>query len=112
MIKLSLTRLAVAVGGPAMLLVATAGLASAAPDIGPLVNSTCNYDQAMAALHAENPYAASLIDQSPPNQEFLRVFLSSSRDQRVSLLNQVKNNPGASQALPIFTQMMTSCVNY
>jgi hypothetical protein len=30
----------------------------------------------------------------------------------VNLLNQIKNNPGADQALPVFQQMMTSCVNY
>ena len=49
---------------------------------------------------------------SPPNLQFLRQFMSSTPDQRVTLLNAVKNNPGADEALPVFTQMMTSCVNY
>lgn len=89
-----------------------AGLASAEPDIGPMVNTTCTYEQAMAAVHAENPMAAQYLDQSPPNLQFLRVFLSSSPDQRVNLLNQIKNNPGANQALPVFQQMMTSCTKY
>jgi hemophore-related protein len=112
MMKLPLTGLAVAVGGLAVSLAAGSGLASAEPDYGPMVNSTCSYTQAMAAVHAENPMAADYLDQSPPNREFLRVFLSSPRDERVNLLNQIKNNQGADQALPVFQQMLTSCVNY
>ncbi len=112
MIKLSLSRVAVAVGAPALLLTAGVGLASAEPNISPMVNTTCTFDQAMAAVHAENPMAASYLDSSPPNLQFLRVFMSSSPDQRVNLLNQIKNNPGAAEALPVFTQMMTTCVNY
>lgn len=112
MSKMWLTRLALAVGGPALVLAAGAGTASATPDIGPMVNTTCTFDQAMRAVHAENPFAASYLDASPPNLQFLRQFMSSTPDQRVSMLNAVKNNPGADEALPVFTQMMTSCVNY
>ncbi|MGV9800270.1 hemophore-related protein [Mycobacterium sp. NPDC003449] len=110
--KLSLTKLTVAVGGLALSLSAGAGLASAEPDLGPMVDSTCSYDQAMKAVHTENPMAAQYLDQSPPNQQFLRVFLSSPRDERVNLLNQIKNNEGAAQALPVFTQMLSSCSKY
>jgi len=112
MIRLLSTRLAVGVGGLALSLTAGAGVASADPNIDSMVNSPCTYDQAMAAVHAENPTAARYLDQSPPNLKFLQVFLGSSPDQRVNLLNQIKNNPGIDQALPVFQQMMTSCVNY
>lgn len=112
MIKPSLSRVAVAVGASVLLLAAGVGVASAEPNIAPMVNTTCTYDQAMAALHAENPMAAKILDASPPNLQFLRTFMSSSPEQRTSLLNQIKNNPGAAQALPVFTQMMTDCVNY
>jgi hemophore-related protein len=112
MIKLSLTRLGVAVTGLALSLTAGAGVASADPDLGPMVGSTCTYDQAITALNTENPMAVQYMDQYPANYEFLRVFLSSSRDQRVSLLNQIKSNPGADLALPVFQQMLTSCVKY
>lgn len=110
--KLPYTKLAVAAAGVAMALSAGTGLASAEPDLGPMVNSPCTYDQAMKAVHAENPMAAQYLDQSPPNQQFLRVFLSSPRDERVNLLNKIKGNPGVDQALPVFTQMMTSCTKY
>ena len=112
MSKRWLTGVAVAIGGSALALTAGAGLASATPDIGPMVNTTCTFDQAMRAVHTENPMAASYLDSSPPNLQFLRQFMSSTPDQRVTLLNAVKNNPGADEALPVFTQMMTSCVNY
>jgi hemophore-related protein len=112
MMKLSTTTLAVAIGGLALSLTAGAGQAAAQPDYGPMVNSTCTYEQAMTAVHTENPLAAQYLDQSPPNQQFLQVFLGSSRDQRVNLLNQIKNNQGADQALPVFQQMLTSCTKY
>jgi hemophore-related protein len=112
MMKLSTTTLAVAIGGLALSFTAGAGQAAAQPDYGPMVNSTCTYEQAMTAVHTENPVAAQYLDQSPPNQQFLQVFLGSSRDQRVNLLNQIKNNQGADQALPVFQQMLTSCTKY
>ena len=110
--RLSSTRLAVAVGGLALSLTAGAGVASAQPDLGPMVDSTCTYDQAVTALKTENPVAVQYMDKYPANYEFMRVFLGSSRDERVNLLNQIKNNPGANQALPVFQQMLTSCVKY
>lgn len=112
MMKMSLTRLAVAVGGLSLAVTAGAGIASAQPYVDTMVNSPFTYDQAIAAVNAENPTAAQYLNASPPNLEFVRVFLGSSKDERISLLNQIKNNPGIDQALPVFTQMMSSCVNY
>lgn len=107
-----LTALVIAVGSLGSVLAGTGGVASADPGYGPMLNTTCSYEQAMAAVHAENPIAAQYLDQSPPNLQFLRVYLGSSPDQRVNLLNQIKNNPGADTALPVFQQMLTNCVNY
>jgi hemophore-related protein len=110
--KLPFTTLAVAAGGVALTLTAGAGLAGAEPNVDPMVNSTCTYEQAMTAVRTENPMAAQYLDQSPPNQQFLRVFLNSPHDERVSLLNQIKGNQGAAQALPVFQQMLASCTKY
>ncbi len=107
-----LTRLAATVGGLALVSTAGAGIASAAPDYGPMINTTCSYDQAMRAVHAENPMAARYLDQSPPNQQFLQQYLASTPDQRVNLLHAIEHSQGAQQALPVFQQMMTDCVNY
>jgi hemophore-related protein len=105
----SLTKLAVTIGGLALALTAGAGTASADPDFGPMLNTTCTYDQAYAALRAQNPMFAAYLDQSPPNQEFLRTYVASTPDQRANMLRTVQHNPGAQQAFPIFQQMFTTC---
>lgn len=45
MIKLSLTGLTTAAGGLVLVVAAGAGVASASPDDGPMINTTCTYDQ-------------------------------------------------------------------
>ncbi|MGX9216125.1 hemophore-related protein [Mycobacteroides abscessus subsp. abscessus] len=110
--KLSLTKTIAAVGGITMALSAGAILASADPVTDEMVNSTCTYEQANAALHAENPMAAEYFDASPPNQQFMREFLSSPKDKRVSMINQVKGNQGIEYVIPVFQQMVRSCHKY
>ncbi|WP_144206848.1 hemophore-related protein [Mycobacterium tilburgii] len=112
MSKRPLAGLAVGIGCLALSLSVGAGVVSAIPDVGPMVNTTCTYDQAMRAVHAENPMAAQYLDQSPPNLQFLRTFMASTPDERLNLLKAIRNNPGADQAFPIFRQMMISCKNY
>jgi hemophore-related protein len=112
MIKLSLTRLAVAVGGLALSLTAGAGVASADPDLGPIVNSTCNYSQVMAALNAENPSAASYINSSPDQQAGLRQFLASPPEQRQQMAQQIASTPASQPYLPIIQQVFSTCSNY
>lgn len=110
--KLSSKKIAIMVGGLAV--AASAGTASAwaEPDYGSMVNTTCTYDQAMTAVHTENPMAAQYLDQSPPNLQFLQVFLGSSHQERINLINQIKGNEGAAQALPVFQQTLTNCAKY
>ncbi|MGH3724945.1 MAG: hemophore-related protein [Mycobacterium sp.] len=112
MMKLSLTKIAATVGGVALSLSVGAGVASADPVTDEMVNSTCTYDQANAALHAENPTAAQYFDQSPPNQQFMQEFLSSPKDKRVSMINQVRGNQGIEYVIPVFQQMVRSCHKY
>ncbi|MBA0046096.1 hemophore-related protein [Mycobacterium sp. NPDC050853] len=112
MMKLSLTKIAATVGGVALALSAGAGLASADPVTDEMVNTTCTYDQANAALHAENPTAAQYFDQSPANQQFMQEFLGSPKDKRVSMINQVRGNQGIEYVIPVFQQMVRACHKY
>jgi len=107
-----LVNVAATIGGLALASAAVPGIASADPDYGPIINTTCSYDQAMRAVHAENPTAAEYLDQSPPNQQFLQQYLASSPDQRLNLLHAIEHTRGAEQALPVFQQMMTDCARY
>jgi hemophore-related protein len=112
MIKLSLTRLAVAVGGLALSLTAGAGLASADPDLGPFVNTTCNYGQVMSALQATNPQAAAQFKSSPQSESFLRQFLASPPSQRQQIAQMLASQPGADQQFGIVQQVFNTCNNY
>jgi len=112
MLKRSLSGLAVTIGSLALSLTAGSGVASADPDFGPVINTNCTYEQAMAALHAQNPMAANYLENSPPNKAFLQQFMVSSPDQRLDMLHKVRNAPGAQEAFPIFKQMLATCNNY
>ena len=68
MLKLSLTRLAVAVGGLALSLTAGTRVASADPDLGPAINTTCSYQQVVSALNAH------LTDPQLVNQLYMTVL--------------------------------------
>lgn len=112
MIKLSLTRLAVAVGGLGLSLTAGAGVASAGPDLSPIVNTTCSYPQAVAALNAEDPAAAAQFNASPMAQSALRQFLGSPPSQRLQMAQQLENSPAAQQYFGLFQQIASTCNNY
>ena len=84
MVTLSLTRLAAAVAGLALSLTAGAGVASADPDLGPIVNTTCSYPQVMAALNAQDPAAAGQINSSSMAQSSLQRFLAAPPSERLA----------------------------
>jgi hemophore-related protein len=112
MVKLSLTKLAVATGGLALSLTAGAGVASAAPDLGPAINTTCSYQQVVSALNAQDPAAAAQFNASPLAQSYLRQFLASPPAQRQQLAQQALAVPGAQQQVGLVMQLASSCNNY
>ncbi|MDD4867045.1 MAG: hemophore-related protein [Mycobacterium sp.] len=110
--RLSLTKFAVAVGGAALALTAAAGVASADPDLGPIINTTCNYGQVMAALNATAPGAAAQLNSSPLAQNYLRQFLASAPPQRAAMAQQVQAMPQAAQYFNVVQQVAGTCNNY
>ena len=112
MSEVSLTRMAVAVGGVALSLTAGAGIAAAEPDLGPIVNTTCSYEQVMSAANAQDPAAASQFSGSPQSQAYLRQFLGSPPDQRQQMATMIMNTPGNQQYLGLMQQIFGSCNNY
>jgi hemophore-related protein len=111
MIELSLTRLAVAVGGLAWSLTAAAGIASADP-MDPIVNTTCSYPQVMAALNAQDPAAAAAFNSSPIAQSSLRQFLSSPPSRRQAMAEQIASAPAAQQYFGLIQQVAATCNNF
>jgi hemophore-related protein len=112
MVKLSLTKFAAAVGGVALAFTAGAGVASASPDLGPIINTTCNYGQVMAALNASSPGAAAQFNASPIAQNYLRQFLASAPSQRAAMAAQVQAMPQAAQYFGLVQSVAGSCNNY
>ena len=112
MVTLSLTRLAAAVGGLELSLTAGVGVASAQPDLGPVVNTTCNYSQVVAAMNAQFPGPAAQFNASPPAQDWLQNFLASPPAQRQQMLDQAQSTPEAAQFVPLFVPLANTCNNY
>ena len=112
MVPQSLTRLAVAVGGLALSLTAGAGVASADPDLGPVVNTTCNYTQLTAALNAQDPATAAQLNGSLVAQAYLRQFLASPPGQRQQMLPGVPGTPWTEQYVGTVVQVANTCNNY
>jgi hemophore-related protein len=111
MVRLSLTKLAAAVGGLTFALTAGAGVASADP-MDAAINTTCNYGQVMAAINAVDPGAAAQFNQSPMAQGYLRQFLASSPPRRAQMAAQLESYPQAQQYFGLVQQVAGTCNNY
>lgn len=109
MATLSLSKLALAVGGVAVSLSAAAGVASADPDP---VNTTCTYPQVVAALNAQDPAAAAQFNQSPMAQSYVRRFLASPPAQRQQMIAQLQGVPEGQQYLGTIQELAATCNNY
>lgn len=112
MIKLSRTNLAIAVCGVALSVPLSVGVASAAPDFGPVINTTCTYDQVIAALNAQQPALAEEFNTSPFAQGALRNFLASPPADRQQTVAQLQGSPAASQYFGPISSIAGSCSNY
>ena len=112
MIKLSLAKLGVVLGGLGLSLTAGAGIASAAPDLGPAVNTTCTYPQLMSALTAANPAAASFVENSPAMKAGFNQFLAAPPDQRQRMAESIANDPANAPYLGLYQQVFNTCNNF
>jgi hemophore-related protein len=116
MVRLSFTRLAAAVGGLTLPLTVWAGVASADPDLGAVINTTCNYSQVVSALSAQDPAASAGLSASPTAQAALRGFLASTPDQREQIAQELESRPGSQpyvqQYVGLVLQVANTCNNY
>ncbi|WP_227998386.1 hemophore-related protein [Nocardia australiensis] len=93
---------ALATGGIATVVVLLApAIASADPmaDLAaPLLNSDCSFAQVDAALHAEAPQLASMLDANPDQKaELQRKFDQPVEQRRAEFQSMVEQNPDAAQ---------------
>lgn len=116
MVRLSLTGMTAAVGSLTLSLTIGAGVAFADPDLGPVINTTCNYSQVVSALNAQNPAAAAGLSTSPTTQAALRGFLASTPDQREQIIQELESRPGSQPYVQQYAgpvlQVANTCNNY
>ena len=113
MVTRSLNKLAAVAGGLALSLFAGAGIASADPDLGPAINTTCSYPQIVSALNAQSPAAAAQFNSSPIAQGWLQSFIASPPAVRARKAQQAEAMyPQSAQYLGLIDQIATSCNNY
>ena len=108
------TRPAMATVGLVMALPFTAGVASAQPqiDLAPVVNTTCTYDQVMAALNKEQPALAQQFNEAPLAQGVLRNFLAAPPAERQQTAVQLQANPMVQEYFGPISSIAASCKNY
>ena len=90
MLIASWRKLIVLSGGIALSLSAGAGVASAEPDMGPILNTTCTYPQVMAALDDQSPDLAEQFNAQPAAKSMLSAFLTSPLPVRQQLAQQAR----------------------
>lgn len=112
MIKLSVSSLGVAVGGLALSLIAGAGIASATPDLGPAVNTTCTYPQLVAAMNAQGPEVSAVFNGSPVLQSGFQQFIASGPAKRQQMAEEMVNAPGVGPYIGPMQQAFATCNNF
>ncbi len=90
----------------------SAGVASAQQDLSPIVNTTCSYDQVVAALNDQEPALADQLETQPSSQAILRSFLASPPAQRQTTATQLASYPGAQSVIGPLLGIAGSCNNY
>jgi hemophore-related protein len=105
-------RRAAVVGGLVLSLAAGTPVASADPDLGPAVNTTCSYPQVVAAMNAQSPEAAARFNASPVAQAWLQRFLAAPPAERQQMAQQAQSMPGAQRYIGLVSQIAKTCNNY
>jgi hemophore-related protein len=106
------TKVIAAAAGLALSLGLGSGLASATPDVSSVVNTTCSYDQVIAALSDHSPDGAAEFTGSPVAVGWLHQFLGAPAPQRQQMIQQIQSIPAAAPYTALVVQVANSCNNY
>ena len=116
MFTLASSKYVVAAGVVAVGVTMGVGVASADPDLGPIINTTCNYAQVTAALNAVSPDMAAKLTQNPMISSRLQSFLAAPIPERQQMAQQAMARGGgggnSQQILATLTQVANTCNNY
>ena len=120
------TTLAICSGALAATSLLTIASASAEPFDGPLIETSCSYEQLYNALQVEDPNLAAVLEGNPQAQTKLRAFIAlpvDQRKQRVSerldqnpdwqaKIDQKRATPEGQEKVAMLRRMADTCQNY
>lgn len=100
--------------------------ASAVPLDGPLIETTCTYEQLAAALQVQAPQASSRLAEHPDAQAKLRALIALPVDQRKARVNgfldrnpdvrakidEKRNTPEGQQKVAMLARVADTCHDY
>jgi hemophore-related protein len=107
-----MTKLVAGSCGLAFALTTGAGIASAQPDVSPIINSTCTYPQVMAALNAQSPDMANQISSNPMATAWLQQLVASPPAGRRQMVQQAQGVPAVQQYTGLIFQVAGTCNNF
>ena len=106
------TKVAAALGGLVLAVMAGSGIASAAPGDSVIVNSTCTYPQVMSALNAEDPVAADALATNPMANAFLQDLVNTPPSGRQVKIDKVRAYPAAARFSGLIFEVANTCSKY
>ena len=109
---LSSTKVVVAAAGIALSIGLGTGIASAQPDVSPIINSTCTYPQVMAALAAQDSGLAQQLSQTPAATGWLQALIAAPPQQRKTMVAQAQAIPAVQQYTPVILAVAGTCNNF
>lgn len=106
--------------------VSTLPTAAAQPGNGPLIHTTCSYDQLYAAIRAEAPRAAAELDNRPAAQQKLQSLVAMSVEQRKqewtrllaenpewqARIDEKRGTPEGQEKMQTMARIAETCPNY
>jgi hemophore-related protein len=109
-----------------MTAVSLSATASALPLDGPLIQTTCSYEQLAAALQVQAPQASSRLAEHPDAQAKLRSLIALPVDQRKERVNgfldrnpdvrakieEKRNTPEGQQKVATLARIADTCHDY
>lgn len=111
--RLSPTRITVAVGAAALALsTGGGGVAAAQPGMDRLINTTCSYNQVVAALNAHSPALAEEFAQAPLAQRMVSQFIAAPTQRRQQLARQAMATSAGQEYFGSMIQVADTCNNF
>ena len=111
MVKLSSTALLAGFGGLALSLTMGVGVALAAPDMSPIVNTTCNYGQVKGALNAMSPEDVERLNNDMQIRTWVKNLLDSSPTTRQRMVDKAFSDSGKENADDVL-HLFNTCGDY